>query len=188
MRKLGQLLTILLVLGAVVSCASRPRELTWLDYVGAEVQAMGYGNWIVIADASYPYQEVEGFRTIIATEEIPEVLDHVLKEMEKFQHTRPSFFVPRELRYISNDQAPGIDFYRGELTEALHGYTPRELELSILENIVSESAKKYSVLVIKTTTTLPYSTVFLDLDSGYWDRAAEQELRARILASNFQIQ
>jgi hypothetical protein len=36
------------------------------------------------------------------------------------------------------------------------------------------------VLVIRTISALPYSSVFLELQPGYWDSDSEQRLRQRI--------
>ena len=49
----------------------------------------------------------------------------------------------------------------------------------ILERI-NGAAAKYEVLVLKTATTLPYTSVFLELDCGYWNESAEARLRAAI--------
>lgn len=174
---LGGVLVLIIVAS---SCASKSETGT----IAREVRAMGYGNWIVVADASYPFQESEGYRTVVVDGEIPAVVDQVLIAMEEIQHTRPNFFLSRELRSVQNDQAPGIDFYRQELEKAMHGYNARELEMSLLNNLVSQTSEKFTVLVLKTQTTLPYSTVFLELDSGYWNNQAEQELRAIIQAQD----
>ena len=38
----------------------------------------------------------------------------------------------------------------------------------------------FDVLVIRTTTALPYSSVFLELRPGYWDGESEQRLRTEM--------
>jgi len=35
-------------------------------------------------------------------------------------------------------------------------------------------------LVVRTTSALPYSSIFIELQPGYWDADAEQQLRQRI--------
>jgi hypothetical protein len=42
---------------------------------------------------------------------------------------------------------------------------------------LDEAAKTFRVFVLKTNLTLPYTSVFLELDCGYWDSRAEAELR-----------
>jgi hypothetical protein len=43
--------------------------------------------------------------------------------------------------------------------------------------LTHSDAAKYAVLVLKTKSALPYSSVFIELDSGYWDRKSEDNLR-----------
>lgn len=45
---------------------------------------------------------------------------------------------------------------------------------------LAEAAKQYRVLYIKTETRLPYSTIAIELDSGYWDSSDETEIRERL--------
>jgi len=161
-------------------CVSHEVVPNWHGKVESEVRALGYGNWVVIADASYPYKNNNGYRTISIDAEAPEVIDHLINSIEQTQHVRPHFYVSRELRAVNNEQAPGIDLFRQQLRASLHGYAPRELEESMLKSLVKDGAENFTVLVIKTQTTLPYSSIFVDLDSGYWDRDAEQTLRKKI--------
>jgi len=159
MLKNGHSLALLLLALTFASCTTNRSLKRTVEH---EVQSLGYGNWIIIADASYPFLENQSIRTITVDEEIPVIVDQVLVAIEKAQHTKPNFFLPRELRSVRNDQAPGIDLFRKDLEKAMHGYQARELEIAILNNLVSETAEKFTVLVIKTRTTLPYSSVFLD--------------------------
>jgi len=39
------------------------------------------------------------------------------------------------------------------------------------------------VLVIKTDMTIPYTSVFFELDCGYWDSDAEKRLREGMLSN-----
>ena len=45
---------------------------------------------------------------------------------------------------------------------------------------IDESAKVFDVLILKSTLTLPYTSVFLELGCGYWDDGAETRLRDRM--------
>ncbi len=48
---------------------------------------------------------------------------------------------------------------------------------------LNEAARLYDVLVIKTNLTIPYTSVFLELDCGYWAPEAEQRLRRAMAAA-----
>ena len=42
---------------------------------------------------------------------------------------------------------------------------------------LDESARLFRILILKSTLAIPYTSVFLELDCGYWTREAEQNLR-----------
>lgn len=145
-----------------------------------EVRALGNGNWIVIADQSFPLHTRRGVRTLLVNKEVPDVLSGVIDVLESQQHVSPIFYRARELAFVENDNAPGVDAYRVELNEAFRGNEIRELQYRSLSVVLEDAAKTFAVLVIKTRTALPYSAVFIELDSGYWDRRSEQQLRAKL--------
>ena len=69
------------------------------------------------------------------------------------------------------------------LTESLRDaiYILRErVWIVITVIIIGGTANKFTVLVFKTTTALPYSGIFIELDSAYWDRESERDLRDRL--------
>jgi len=45
---------------------------------------------------------------------------------------------------------------------------------------MTDANQSFDVLVIRTQTALPYSSVFLELRPGYWDADSELRLRERI--------
>ncbi|MFC7338972.1 RbsD/FucU domain-containing protein [Haloferula chungangensis] len=150
----------------------------WKTAVEMQTAQLGYRNWIVIAEASFPAHSRPGTRQINAYEPIPVVLDEVLRVLERTEHVRPRIYTPRELRSVENDFAPGVDEYRTVLDGALHGHEVTELDQDSLLTLVQDAQKSFDVLVIRTTTALPYSSVFLELQPGYWDGESEQRLRA----------
>ena len=149
-----------------------------------EVRALGNRNWIVIADESFPLHTRRGVRTLLVDKEIPEVLGGVIDVLESQQHVTPVFYLTSELGFIENDAAPGIDTYRENITKALRGHVPRKFQYKYLSVILEDDAKTFAVLVIKTKTALPYSSVFIELDSGYWDQNSEQKLRLEMEAED----
>lgn len=149
----------------------------WEARVDTEVKALGYRNWIVIGDSAFPVHARRGIRTLIIDDEIPQVLTGVLNSLEGVQNVTPRMYVSRELRHIPNDRAPGMDQYRRYLESAMRGYPTREMESRSLSLLLEDSSKTFSVLVLKTKTALPYSSVFIELDSGYWDAESERVLR-----------
>jgi hypothetical protein len=45
---------------------------------------------------------------------------------------------------------------------------------------LDEAGNKFKILLFKTNLTLPYTSVFFQLDCGYWDDDAEGRLRERM--------
>jgi len=159
--------------------AMRP-ENAWLGAVDHQVAQLGYRNWIVIAEASFPAHSRPGVRQITAPVEVPEALDYVLQALEKTENVRPQLYLTRELRSMENDFAPGIDSLRDRLKGALHGHEATELDQQSLLTLLEDAGRSFDVLVIRTNTALPYSSVFVELRPGYWDENSESRLRERI--------
>ena len=170
---------LLLPLLLLVGCASSNQKVppSWGGVVSREVNALGSGNWIVIAESSFPVVSRRGVRTVVVDTEIPELVDYVVNELEKSETVTPSFSTARELPFVKNDRAPGIDEFRKLLRESLHGHEVRQMDNRSLTLLTHSDAAKYAVLVFKTKSALPYSSVFIELDSGYWDRKSEDNLR-----------
>ena len=45
---------------------------------------------------------------------------------------------------------------------------------------LAKASQNFQVLIIKTTMTIPYTTVFLQLDCAYWSADAERKLRSQM--------
>jgi D-ribose pyranose/furanose isomerase RbsD len=161
-------------------CGLLPQQSEWQTAVGNQVAQLGYRNWIVVAEASFPAHNRSGIRQVSAGVEIPEALEHVLFALETTQHVSPRIYLPRELRAMENDYAPGIDAYRKRLKASLHGHEAVELDHESLEVLLADANRSFDVLVLRTTTALPYSSVFIELQPGYWDAESEQRLRSKI--------
>lgn len=152
----------------------------WRAEVDRQTGQLGYRNWIVVAEASFPAHSRAGIRQVKADDTIPNVLDEVLRLLERTEHVRPQIYTTRELRAVENDFAPGIDEYRRQLEWALHGFEPVELEQDSLVTLMTDAQRSFEVLVIRTETALPYSSVFLELQPGYWDGESEARMRRRL--------
>ena len=163
-----------------VGCANFGSQNSWQAAVDRQAAQLGYRNWIVIAEASYPAQHRPGLRQVVADVDIPEALDYVLHALERTENLRPRVYLTRELRSIENDFAPGIDDMRKRINGALHGHEAAQLEQQSLMTLLEDTARSFDVLVIRTRSAMPYASVFLELQPGYWDEASESRLRDRI--------
>lgn len=167
-------------------CMFMASENTWRAAVDSQAGQLGYRNWIVIAEASFPAHSRTGVRQVAAPVEIPEALDYVLQALERTESVRPQVYLTRELRSVENDFAPGIDELRKRIRESLHGHEPTELEQQSLLTLLEDANRSFDVLVIRTQTPLPYASVFLELKPGYWDADSETRLRERIAHERMQ--
>jgi len=163
-----------------MGCTNFRSQNSWQAAVDRQAAQLGYRNWIVIAEASYPAQNRPGLRQVVADVEIPEALDYVLHALERTENLRPRAYLTRELRSVENDFAPGIDNMRKRINEALHGHEAAELEQQSLMTLLEDTGRSFDVLVIRTRSAMPYASVFLELQPGYWDEASEARLRDRI--------
>lgn len=114
---------------------------------------------------------------VIANSPIDEVLRFVLSAIHESGHVSPNVFLDRELGFLTDDLCPGVSALRSSIR-----FETGQLQCSegahevILEKLNMEGAN-YSVLVIKTNTMIPYTSVFLQLECGYWDSDREKLLR-----------
>jgi L-fucose mutarotase/ribose pyranase (RbsD/FucU family) len=165
---------------ACAGCGPLDGGSDWKGSVNQQVNQLGYRNWIVVSEASFPAHSRAGVRQVNANAEVPEVVDYVLNALEQTQHVRPHVYLTREMRSVENDFAPGIDEMRKRIAQSLHGHESTELDQQSLITLLESANQSYDVLVIRTPTALPYTSVFLELQPGYWDAESEDRLRKRI--------
>ena len=152
-------------------------ERRWMNTLRHELSYLGARNWVVIAEAAFPIQSRRGLRVVRLNAEIPEVVDGVERVIEEKYHVKPRLYVSSEAKNVPYDYAPGIVNYHEQLERALHGRETVELDHAMLMRMLGDTSKTYRVLVIKTQTALPYTSVFMELGSGYWDSESESALR-----------
>ena len=168
-----------LLLAVLLSgCASDPdRDKPWLGTLRHELGYLGARNWVIVAEAAFPIHSRRGVSVVQINGEIPEVVDAVERVIEEKSHVKPRLYVATEAESIPYDYAPGIKHHRKQLDEALHGRETVQLEHSVLLRMLNDASKTYRVLVLKTRSALPYTSVFMELGSGYWDSESESALR-----------
>lgn len=168
--------------GAPAVVAPRPqggfRSQDWRSTVRSTLPRFGHRNWIVIADAAYPAQNSEGITTIVTRADHLEVLKFIREELARQSHLRPVAYLDAELPAVPATDAPGIDELRGQLLSIVAPWEPQMRPHEAILDQLATASKNYQVLVLKTNLTLPYTSVFLQLDCGYWSPAAEERLRA----------
>jgi hypothetical protein len=144
----------------------------------------GHRNWIAVVDAAYPAQSRPGIETIFASAEQMDVVQKVLDAITASRHIRPCVYADKELAFVGEYDAPGVAEYRRQLDAALYGSTVERIPHEQIIQKLDRAAQLFRVLVIKTETTIPYTSIFFELDCGYWNAMAEQRLRQAMLVSD----
>ena len=178
-QRLGILLT--LAIGITVCRASDPvvtiKELKWDEVVAKTVRAMGDGNWIVVADSSFPSLSDDGIQTVVADRALLGVLERVFKEIDSAGHVRGTAMLTEELNNIPERDAPAIAKHRKKLGDVLKNRDiSRALDAELLKKM-REVAGDFKVLVVKTKMKIPYTAVYVELERSYWNEEREKRLR-----------
>lgn len=138
----------------------------------------GHRNFIVVADAAYPAQSNPGIETIATDADHTAVLGKVLNAIASSNHIRANVYLDAELRLVTETDAPGVTVLRKQLTGLLAREGTRELAHEEIIARLDHTARLFRILILKSTLTIPYSSVFLELDCGYWNHEAEKRLRS----------
>lgn len=158
--------------------ASEPEEV-WQSRLDGMLPLLGHRNWIVITDMAYPLQSGQGITTIYADQPYLEVLKTVNEKVKAAPHVFAHVYNDKELEYITEEMVPGI----GELRSGIRSICGSEAKSVMHEELISrldEAGKLFSVLIIKTPQTIPYTTTFFELDCAYWDSARQAALDALV--------
>jgi hypothetical protein len=165
-------------LAAARARAQRPEGPdAWFGVLKKRLPEYGHRNWIVIADSAYPLQSNPGIETIVSDAQYLHVLRITLDEIAKMPHVRPIVHTDKELEFVSDADAPGISAFRQRLAATLGNQQITAIPHEQVIHQLDEAARVFNVLIIKTSLTLPYTSVFLQLDCAYWSPDAEQRLR-----------
>jgi hypothetical protein len=150
---------------------------SWEQKLNRRLPLFGHRNWIVVADAAYPTQSNPGIETVVAGGNHLHVVRAVLERFAACEHIRANVYVDRELDFIVERDAPGIEEYRRDLHGLLKDAAIQQLPHEEIIARLDQCAQLFRVLILKTGLTLPYTSVFFELDCGYWNAEAEERLR-----------
>jgi len=168
---------IVLFLGATLMNLNSASAGDWKSVLSERLPLYGHRNWIVIADAAFPAQTSPGIETIACNDSHIDIVRGILGMLAGTRHVRPVVYIDSELAFLSEKDAPGIGEFRKNLSETMGSLKMnRMLHEKIIARLDS-SGKMFKILMVKTPMTLPYTSVFINLDCGYWGDDAEKRLR-----------
>ena len=170
--KLATVLTLITLLAGTTYAGD-----AWQKKLQQELPLLGHRNWIAVVDSAYPLQVSPGVETVCADAGQLEVVKGVLAELAKTKHVKPVIYTDAELKYVAETNAPGITAYREALAKILAGQPVQVLPHEQIIAKLDEAGKTFKVLIIKTPLTKPYTSVFFQLECGYWNEHSEAELR-----------
>ncbi len=152
----------------------------WEEILKDRLQFYGHRNWLVIADSAYPAQVSPGIETIVANEEHSCTLSRIFAAIGASITLKPTIYTDEELKFVAEEDAPGVSSFRQELGSLLEGYEVRSLPHEEIIAKLDRAGKMFRVLLIKTNMRIPYTSVFFELQCGYWNAQAEKRLRAQM--------
>jgi L-fucose mutarotase/ribose pyranase (RbsD/FucU family) len=168
---------IQIILLLLVSLATGCKSSKWTNEFDQTLSEFGHRNWIVVADAAYPSQNSNGIKTIVTGQSQTQVLEYVLAQIEKSPHVKPIIMVDNELKYITDKDAPGIEGYKVSLDSLMSTDKVLQMQHEDIIEKLDQGSKLFNVLILKSTMTIPYTSVFINLDCDYW--SADKEMRLR---------
>jgi hypothetical protein len=158
----------------------------WEHQLRDRLPVFGHRNWIVVADSAYPAQSKPGIATILADAHQIDAVRIVLDAITSSRHVRANVYADTELSFVGENDAPGVTVYRLQLDALLNGRNVNRIPHEQIIEKLDISAEVFNILIVKTDMTIPYTSIFFELDCGYWDSEAEQRLRQAMLVSELQ--
>ncbi len=169
--------TLLVGLTGCAPTHAAAADSSWRRVLADRLSTFGHRNIIAVVDSAYPAQSKPGVEMISTGADQLTVVRAVLDGIAAQRHVRPEVFTDAELSRVSEVDAPGISTYRAGLNDLIKGVpsgvAPHEKIIAQLD----ETSQTFKVLLLKTNLTLPYTSVFVRLDCGYWNAESEQRLR-----------
>jgi len=155
----------------------------WEQLLQSRLSLYGHRNWIVVADSAYPAQSQPGIETILTAMGQLAVVEIVLRAISASPHVRTHVYTDQELRFVAEEDAPGITAYRQHLTELVQKSNIGDLPHEAIIAKLDQAARMFNVLILKSDMTIPYTSVFFELDCAYWSSDREVRLRSALANS-----
>lgn len=155
-------------------------QANWQAKLSQMLPLLGHRNWILIVDSAYPLQTSPGVQTVVTRASDLDVVKDVLNAIDHSIHVRPLVYMDAELPFVPERDAPGVTEYRRKIKTILGDRQVNFLPHDQLIDKIDEVGKRFDILILKTNLTIPYTSVFLQLDCKYWSADAEARLRNAI--------
>ncbi|MFR9661541.1 MAG: hypothetical protein SNF60_05695 [Rikenellaceae bacterium] len=151
----------------------------WRSEFERVLPLLGHRNWILVVDKAYPLQSAAGMTYLNSAEPIDKVLKYVVESIDKSSHIKPIIYTDKELGALEQFGGAEAEMV-GTIRSALAGVQVQSILHDEVFAKLDAASKLFNVVVIKTESTVAYSSVFIELDCGYWSEEREQRLRASL--------
>ncbi len=183
MRIVKAILAVSVLMMSSLAAAAQQSTTDWQTKLAQILPLLGHRNWIMIVDSAYPLQSSAGVETIETNSDQMQVIRQVLSAIDSSIHVRPIVYMDAELPFVTEKDAPGVTAYRQAIKTVLAGQKITSLPHEQIIAKVDEVGKTFHIVVLKTTLTVPYTSVFLQLNCKYWSDDAEARLRKAMTAA-----
>jgi hypothetical protein len=165
----------------VTSCNQNSKDtISWQTEFHQKLPLLGHRNWLLVVDKAFPLQNAQGMTVINTGEQLPIVLQEVMSSISTSTHVKPIVYSDLELNYITEDLSPGVDSLKKSIHSSLKGFEINKILHNEVFARLDSTSRLFNVVVLKTESTIPYSSVFIQLDCAYWDSNREQKLRNKM--------
>jgi D-ribose pyranose/furanose isomerase RbsD len=183
MSAIKAILATLVLTMSGMAAAAQQSTTEWQTRLAQVLPLLGHRNWIMVVDSAYPLQSSAGVETIETNTDQMQVIRQVLSAINSSIQVRPIVYMDAELPFVTEKDAPGVTAYREGIKTVLAGQKITSLPHEQIIAKVDEVGKTFHIVVLKTTMTVPYTSVFLQLNCKYWSDDAEAQMRKAMNAA-----
>jgi hypothetical protein len=183
--------TIVGVLALLVSSSFSPGQISgsstdWKGIVQSRLPLYGHRNWIAVTDSAFPAYAAPGIETIVVNEDLPTVVKYVAKAVASARHVRATVFLDQELQFVDESDYPGVSDLKRQIAALFPKDRVSRIPHAEAMTRIDEAGRTFRILFIKTSATIPYTSVFMRLDCGYLSDEVEGKIRAAMAAAGNQ--
>lgn len=151
-------------------------ENSWHHQLDSLLPLLGHRNWIIMVDKAFPAQTSN--MTVINTDDsLLSVLKYTLQQIDNSAHVTADIYEDKELSFLTENEVSGIDTYKAALGKLFKGQPVTAILHDSEFTKMDAASKLFKVVVLKTNATIPYSSVYFQLDCKYWTPEKEKQLR-----------
>lgn len=155
-------------------------ERSWKTEFNQILPLLGHRNWILVVDKAFPMQTSQGLTILYTEEKLAPVLKYVLDQLDVSTHVQPVIYHDAEMNFLTEEQVPGKAEFLASVNQVLGNMVPVPILHDSVFVKIDAASKLFSVVVLKTEETIPYSSVFIELGCKYWSQENDNELRKRM--------